>query len=88
MTDNINSNDIDAAQIAEYIQEYNQTDDREEQRRIENDVLAETVWQTPPQSEKEKLELSKGQVESLYAEIPDDAKEAKRILRSFYIKRL
>ena len=88
MTDEINSNDIDAAQIAQYIREYNQTNDRAEQRRIENQVLAETVWETPSQSSEDELVLSKVQVETLYAEIPDDSKEAKRILRSFYMERL
>jgi hypothetical protein len=89
MTDNISPDDIDAAQIAKLIREYNQTDDREEQRRIENQVLAETVWQTPQaQTQQEGLTLSRAQWERLYAEIPDDALEAKRILRSFYIERL
>jgi len=88
MTGNISSDDIDAAQIVNLVQEYNQTDDREEQRRIENEVLAETVWQTPERAAEDKLVLSKSQVESLYAEIPDDAKEAKRVLRSFYVDRL
>jgi hypothetical protein len=88
MTDHIASNDIDAAQIAQYVREYKQTDDRKEQRRIENQVLDETVWQTPNQTSADELVLSKAQVESLYAEIPDDAKEAKRILRSFYVERL
>jgi hypothetical protein len=88
MTDNISPNDIDAAQIAEYIREYNQTDDREEQRRIENDVLAETVWKTPEQSQGDEIVLSEAEVERLHRHIPDDAKEAKRILRSFYIERL
>jgi hypothetical protein len=86
--DNANSNDIDAARIANLVQEYNQTGDREEQRRIENEVLAETVWQTQERTAEGELVLNKSQVESLYAEIPEDAKEAKRILRSFYVERL
>jgi len=88
MTNNISSDDIDAAEIAQYVQEYKQTDDREEQRRIENQVLAETVWRTPEQSSEEELALTEAEVESLYAEIPDEAKEAKRILRSVYMERL
>jgi hypothetical protein len=60
----------------------------EDQQQTENQVLAETVWQTPPQPEGAGLTLSRAQVESLYAEIPDNAKEAKRILRSFYMERL
>ena len=88
MTSNTSSNDIDAAQIAKLIREYKQTDDREEQRRIENQVLAETVWQTPEKSSEEELVLTEAEVESLYAEIPDEAKEAKRILRSVYMERL
>lgn len=88
MTDKITSNDIDAARIANLVEEYNRTDDREEQRRIENEVLAETVWQTPERASEDKLVLNKSQVESLYAEIPDDATEAERILGSFYVDRL
>jgi hypothetical protein len=89
MTDEITSNDIDAAQIAKLVQQYNQTDDREEQRHIENEVLAETVWQTPQsQSQQDGLTLSRADWERLHAAIPDDAKEAKRILRSFYVEQL
>jgi hypothetical protein len=88
MSEDTNNIDIDAAKLSDLVEEYRETTDREEQRKIENQVLAETVWQTPDQSSKEELVLSKTQVELLYAEIPDDAKEAKRILRSFYVERL
>jgi len=62
MTDDTTNSkiDIDAAKIRASIQQYRETDDREEQR----------------------------ETELVYKKLPDDAKEAKRILRSHYVEEL
>jgi hypothetical protein len=80
--------DIDAAQIAEHIEAYREAADPEERRQIENAVLAETVWKTDPRLREDKLVLDEPDVDVLSSALPDDAEEAQRILRSFYVQRL
>ena len=80
--------DIDAAKIRASIQQYRETDDREEQREIENEVLRETVWKPSQEPSETALTLKPRQIELVYKRLPDDAKEAKRILRSHYVEEL
>lgn len=82
-TDNIN---IDRAQIRNLVHQYRETDDHQEQRQIENRVLRETVWQSSLLSSETGPALSQEQLERVYAELPDDAKEAKRIVRSYFFQ--
>ena len=90
MTDDTTNIDIeiDVDQLSEYIQQYKDATDREEQREIENKVLAETVWKTLPQSKDDLLVLNERQVEILSRDLPDDAEKAEQILRSMYVQRL
>lgn len=88
MTDNIAEIDIEAAKIYESIQRYRETDDREEQREIENQILRETVWKPSQESSETTLTLNEGQIELVYKRLPDDAKEAKCIMRSHLVERL
>jgi hypothetical protein len=80
--------DIDAAQLRSYISEYREADSRAEQRSIENQVLAATVWKTPTDQQEGTLTLEAHQVEHIYAQLPDDAHKARRILRSYYVNEL
>ena len=84
MTDDTNNIDIDARQLKGYIKQYRATTDRKKQREIENQVLAETVWKEP-QNQEPELTLGKSQIEVLYSALPDDAEEARRILRSIHL---
>jgi len=88
MTDNITEIDIDSAQLAEYARQYQEDTTREERRNIENKILAETVWKPSPAEQEDVLALNEAQIERIYEDLPDDAKEAKRILRSYYLDRL
>lgn len=88
MTEDTTNIDIDVEQLSEYIEQYQDATDREEQREIENKVLAETVWKTLPQSQDDLLVLNERQVEILSRDLPDDAEKAKRMLRSMYTQRL
>lgn len=88
MTDNTSEIDIDGAKIREYIKQYRETDDREEQREIENQVLRETVWQSSPDTAEDTLTLNEAQVELIDQVVPDDATEARQILRSHHVEKL
>jgi hypothetical protein len=89
MTDDTTSKiDIDRALLRDYIKQYRETDDREEQRRIENQVLQETVWQSSFQHFQEQPSLSKKEFQQVYKELPDDAKHARMILRSLRFRSL
>jgi len=59
MTDDTTNSkiDIDAAKIRASIQQYRETDDREEQREIENEVLRETVWKPSQEPSETSLTL-------------------------------
>lgn len=87
MSENTNNIDIDAAKVSDLVEEYRETTDREEQREIENQVLAETVWKAAPH-EDEGLLLNEAQVEKIYEKLPEDAAESRRILRSYYVEKL
>ena len=76
---------IDNERLTDLVRQYHQTQDRAEQRRIENEVLAETVWQEPPTEQEDEFRISADTVERIYSELPDDAKEAKRALRALYV---
>jgi hypothetical protein len=76
---------IDIERIAELVEQYRQAEAREEQRRIENEVLAETVWQEMSMEGSQGATLSDSQVELVYSELPDDAEEAKRVLRRIHL---
>jgi hypothetical protein len=76
---------IDTDRIVDLIHQYHQTESRAEQREIENDVLAETVWQEPPTEADDEFSISGDNVELIYSELPEEALEAKRVLRALYI---
>jgi len=65
MTDDTTNSkiDIDATQIRESIQQYRETDDREEQREIKNEVLRETVWKPSQESSEIALTLKTRQID-------------------------
>jgi predicted metal-dependent RNase len=73
---------IDDAQITELIEQYRNTDSRKKQRELENQVLQETVWKASPETTEPQPTLDQDQIETVYQELPEDAQEAKRILRS------
>lgn len=79
---------IDVGQINDLIDQYHQTEDRAKRREIENRVLSETVWKELPSEVEAKFCISEDQIERVYEELPDDALEAKRILRLLYMKQL
>ncbi|MBX0295439.1 hypothetical protein [Haloarcula nitratireducens] len=81
MTDNTTNVEIDTEQLAEYIRQYRETDDREQQRELENRVLAETVWRTPTEPAKDEFSFSQRELEIIHDELPEDALEARRLLR-------
>jgi uridine kinase len=80
--------DIDGAQLRELIRQYRAASDREEQRQIEDQVLQETVWQVPSESSEDGASLSKEEFEQVYSELPEDAKHARRILRTLHFRGL
>ena len=87
MTDyDITDIDIDGAQLRKYIRQYWNTDGRERQREIESKVLAETVWQDPPGRKPEEVTVTTAEVERIYGELPEDAHDAKRILRASVLR--
>lgn len=77
---------INTTKLRRFIKQYAETDDRAEQRDIEDKVLAETVWKTLSEDEDDKLTLNGEQVELIHRELPDEAREAKRILRRYCLK--
>lgn len=79
---------IDNERLTDLVRQYHQTQDRAEQRRIENEVLAETVWQEPPAEQEDEFSISADTVERIYSELPDDAEEAKRALRALYVDQM
>lgn len=85
MIKNTDDIEIDIEQLAEYIEQYRETDDREKQREIENQVLAETVWKTRSETQTDELTLSHRDAEIIRAAVSDDALEAKRLLRSGFL---
>ena len=80
--DTCNEIDIDVARIAELIRQYQNIDSRSERRKIENQVLHQTVWNSSLETTGSQLRLNQDQVETVYQQLPEDAQEAKRILRS------
>lgn len=86
MDDTTENDAFDAARLTRYIERYQETDDHEEQRRIEDLILGETVWTETRRSRDEELVIKKAELIQLYQSIPDDALEAKRILRELFIE--
>ena len=80
--DTCNEIDIDFARIAELIKQYQNIDSRSERRKIENHALHQTVWNSSLETTGSQSRLSQDQVETVYQQLPEDAQEAKRILRS------
>ena len=85
MTDDTPTVEIDTEQLAEYIHQYRETDDREKQRELENQVLAETVWQTLSEPEKDEFTFSQRELEIIGNKLPEDALEARRLLRRGFV---
>ena len=79
---------IDIEQITTLIQQYHDTDSRAKQREIENSVLSETVWKDPLADGDDEFTISGDSVELIYSALPDDAKEAKRLLRALYVHQM
>jgi hypothetical protein len=79
---------IDIERIRELVEEYAESQDRQEQRDIENAVLFETVWQTLPENRNDQLALNEEQVEIIRNSLPEGADRADRILKRLYIQRL
>jgi predicted metal-dependent RNase len=73
---------IDDAQVTELIKQYQNIDSPKKQRELENQVLEETVWKESPDAIEPEPTLDQDQIETVYQELPEDAEEAKRILRS------
>ncbi len=82
MTKDNDKIDINGAQITEIIKQYRNTDSRKKQRELENQVLEETIWKESPDTIEPQPTLEQDQIETVYQELPEDAQEAKRILRS------
>jgi transcriptional regulator NrdR family protein len=78
---------IDIERLGELINQYHQTDDRERQREIENEVLSETVWQDLSEIDDE-MTFTPEDIRRVYEAVPDDAHEAKRILRRPWVEKL
>jgi transcriptional regulator NrdR family protein len=78
---------IDIERLGELINQYDQTDDRERQREIENEVLSETVWQDLSEIDDE-MTFTPEDIRRVYGAVPDDAHEAKRILRRPWVEKL
>lgn len=82
--DNLN-NSINIERITDLIRQYHQTENRKERRRIENKILSETVWQEPLTDQVDEYSISGDDVEVVYSALPDNAQEAKRVLRALYV---
>lgn len=79
---------IDIERVAEAVEKYAETSDRERQRELENEVLAATVWQAEDDEDEDQLVLDRVEAETIAQELPEDAHEAQRLLRRLYVDKL
>jgi hypothetical protein len=78
--------EIDVEKIRRHISDYSEASDRAEQRRIEDKILAETVWSAAPDAPDGKLVLNESQVQQLLQAIDQDNQIARMMLRRIYFE--
>lgn len=79
---------IDIERVEETVEQYAETDDRARQRELENEVLAATVWRTEQDQEEDQLTLDRAEVQEIHSALPDDALEARQLLRQNDVEKL
>ena len=81
----------DTNRVDELVEQYLETETRQQRRAIEDEILEATVWQDTNRSkgtEEPFATFSKQQLERITEEIETDDKEVQRLLRKPYIKQL